>query len=247
MQVTIAVDSEVNHAVFANLLQHVIEETKSRLDIAIAIAVEVNLHQDIRFLGGTTNLCSALATKSNGCCFVPALSSQPTRGTVYLQETTTDVLGELTVCFAVANDVATLDIIFRVVDVFLYQSRVRLASRGIVLWEVGVDKDIVKLHTLSFQRVENKVLYRPERVFRKSISTQSVLIADHYKLIICMLTQENEVRDGAWYELQFLEAVNLLVFWFTDDGPVTIDKEYFLHCMLSFCCSCSSSFASILP
>ena len=84
VQVAIAVNGEVYHAVFANLFQHVVEETQSCLNVATTVAVEVDLYPYIRLFGSATNLSGTFSAKSDGSSLLPTLCSQPTRGTVYL-------------------------------------------------------------------------------------------------------------------------------------------------------------------
>ena len=55
-------------------------------------------------------------------------------------------------------------------------------------------------------------------------------------MVVSVLSQESQTTDRAWYKLQLLERVNLLVFGFSDDGSVAVYKEYFLHVNLSVEC-----------
>ena len=52
MQVSIAADVKVCHAMLGNLLQHVVEESKPRLYVAFAIAVQTDTHLNVCLLRG---------------------------------------------------------------------------------------------------------------------------------------------------------------------------------------------------
>ena len=119
------------------------------------------------------------------------------------------------------------------VHIFLHQSRVGLARRGIVLGEMRVDEHVVKLNAFAAKRAEDKVVDRPEGILGKTVGTQTVLIADHHELVVGMLTQEGKAGDGTRYELQFLERVNLLVLRLADDGAVAVNEQYLFHILLS--------------
>ena len=60
MQVALGVNSEVYHAMLANLLQHVVEESQACRDVAMAIAVKVHLDVNVRFFSGALHLGSTL-------------------------------------------------------------------------------------------------------------------------------------------------------------------------------------------
>ena len=66
VQVAIAMDGEVYHAVLAYLFQHVVEEAEPRLNIAMSVAVQVETYKDVGLFGGTTDFCLALATEGDG-------------------------------------------------------------------------------------------------------------------------------------------------------------------------------------
>ena len=206
-----------------------VEETQPRLDVALTVAVEVYLDVDIGLLGSTHHLGSTLATIGNGYGASPALAGITTERTVYLQEAAADVGSKLAVSISVADDIAMLDVVVGIVEVFLDQSELWFAVARMLFRKAGVDKDFVKLHAFALQRIENEVLYGPEGVFRKGFGAQSVLIAHHDKLIVSMLAQESEAADSLGYKLQFLEGINLFVLGFTNQGAVTVYKENLLH------------------
>ena len=215
VQIAFRMYRQVHHAMFADLLQHVVEESQSRRDVTLSRAVQTDLDFNIRLLRGTLHLCITLTGKEGLRHLVP---------TAYLQELTSDVLRKLAVGITVTNHITVGDIVLWIVHVFLHQSCVGLPRWCMIFWEMGINQDFVKLHTLSFQCLQDEVMDRPEGVFWKRVGTQSVLVADHDKLKVETLTDEHEVTDGTLHEFQFLERIYLLVGRFLDNSTVTVDE-----------------------
>ena len=71
VQVAFHADGQIHHAVFANLFQHVVEESQSRLNVAVPVSVQVHLDIDVCFLGGALNFCRAFSAIGNGSHLVP--------------------------------------------------------------------------------------------------------------------------------------------------------------------------------
>ena len=197
----------------AYLFQHVVKESQSSLDVAVSVAVQVQAYVDVSLLGGTSHLRLPLAAIGYCCRFVPV---------AYLQELAADVGSKLSVRVSVSNDIAVCNVVSWRVHVLLHQSGVGLAGGSIVFREVRVDEDVVKLHSLALQCVDDEVLYGPEGVFWKSLRSQTVLIGHHDEQVVRMLSEEDEVGDGTRHELQLLEAVYLLVLWLTDNRSVAV-------------------------
>lgn len=68
---------------------------------------------------------------------------------------------------------------------------------------MAVDLDVVEFHALAFQRVENKILHRPEGIFQERWRTQPVLIADHDEAEVRMAAQEAEGTDNTRTNFSF--------------------------------------------
>ena len=117
-----------------------------------------------------------------------------------------------------------LDVVFRIVHVFLHQPRVWFACRCVVLREVRVDEDIVEGDAFVGKCLENEIVDRPERVFRESLSAEAVLIGDHHKAEVELFANECEVAYDTRHEAKLVERVDLLVGRFTDDGAVAVDE-----------------------
>ena len=230
VQVAVAAHSEVYLAVLADLFQHVVEESQSRLYVATPATVQIYSDEYVRLFCRALHLGSAFASESDGGSPLPRGGSLGVSCcTVYLQELTANVFCKFAVGLAIANHVAVGNVILRVVHILPYQSRIGLAGRGIVLREMWIDEYLVKLHTLAFQRVEDEVVNRPESVLRETVGAQTVLVADHHKLVVSMLAQEGQAADSMGYEFQFLKRVYLLVLRLLYDGAVAVDEEYLFH------------------
>ena len=91
---------------------------------------------------------------------------------------------------------------------------------------MGVYQNLIESDAFALEGLEDEVVYWPEGVFWKGICPQSVLIAHHDELKIEFLSDEGQIAEHAWHELQFLECVNLLVGRFLDEGTVTVDMTY---------------------
>ena len=150
----------------AYLLQHVVKESQSRLDVAMTVAVEVHLNIYVGLLGGALHFCYAFSSKQQFGYLLPghAVASQYKRLASY-------VLCQLSVCFSVSYNVRILNIIRRVIHVLLYHSRAWFASRGIVLGEVAVDELLIESDALVGQRLNDEVMNGPEGVLGERVST----------------------------------------------------------------------------
>ena len=82
-----------------------------------------------------------------------------------------------------------------------------------------------EVDALALQGLDDEVVYWPEGIFRKGVGTQSVLVAHHHQLVVGVLGNEGEVAEYALGEYQLLEAVNLLILWFLNQGSIAVDEE----------------------
>ena len=129
----------------------------------------------------------------------------------------------------VADDKAARQVIVRVVQVSRQHARTGLACRGIVFRKASVNQNIVELDAFVLERLEHQVVYGPESLFRKRGRTQSVLVGHHDQLKIQFLPDEIQVAEHLGIKLQFLERIQLIIYGrFDDEGPVAVDKQYFL-------------------
>ena len=85
-----------------------------------------------------------------------------------------------------------------------------------------------------------------ERRFGKGVGSQPVLIRGQHQLEI-EPGEGLQRRDGAGYELQLPEAVDLLVRGFGDDRAVAVDEEGFFHGLKFLTVSMSRAFSLGVP
>ena len=90
---------------------------------------------------------------------------------------------------------------------------------------MAVDVLLAEVDALALQGLDDEVVYRPEGIFRKGVGAQAVLVAHHHQLVVGVLGNEGEVAEYALGEYQLLEAVNLLILWFLNQGSIAVDEE----------------------
>ena len=219
LQVTFGVYRKVNHSVFANLLQHMVEESQSCADVAFARSVEVYLYPDVGLFRGAFHFGRTFSGKQQLGYFCPcyALIAKNKRFT-------TDVLGKLTVGFAVADNVRVCYIVLWIVDIFLNQSDVWLAGWGVVFGEVWVYQNLVEGDSFALKSLQYKIVYGPERIFGESLCSKAVLIANHHKLKVQLLAYKGQVAEHSLHEFQLPKTINLFVGWFFNQRSVAVDK-----------------------
>ena len=85
-----------------------------------------------------------------------------------------------------------------------------------------------KGNALATEGLQDKVVYRPERIFGKGIGAKPILIAHHDQLEVQMLLYETQVGKHTRNEPQFGKGVNLLVLGFLYQRSISVNKQYFL-------------------
>ena len=164
VEVTLGVDGEVHHSVLSYLLQHVVEEAQSCGDVAVARTVEVHLNIYVSLLGGAFYLGDAVAGKENFGYLVPVHA-------VFAQYQTlaSQVLGQLSVGFTVADDIAVDQVVFWIVNIVGQHAGARLSHGRVVLGEMAVYQLLLEVDSLTFQCLDDEVVHRPESVFREGV------------------------------------------------------------------------------
>ena len=219
VEVTFDADIEVDAPVTTNLLEHVVEEAKTGLNMAGSCAVESEADGNISLFRGASNAGSAFSVDDG------LGSLLPTDVLVQDNSLAADVMGQLAVGVAVTDDVAAgYIVVFRVVHVFLHHPRAGFAGRGVVLREVRVNEDVIEVDSLSFQGLQDEILRWPKGFFRECISAQPVLIAHHHELVVGTLGNKSQPAEHTRLEADFLQGVHLLVEWLFDQCAVAIDK-----------------------
>lgn len=95
---------EVYHAMFTNLLQHVVEKSQAGLNVAASAAVKVQTDEDVSLFGGASQFSLTLASIGDSCYFVPCRAEWFFGVGGYLEETASYVLGKFTISVSVADD-----------------------------------------------------------------------------------------------------------------------------------------------
>ena len=176
LEVALGVNGEVHHAVLAYLLEHVVEESQSGLDVTLTRAVEVHLNIDVGLLRRAPHLSGAFSGKQQFGNLGPghAVAAQD-------EGLAADVAGQLLVGLTVAYNIRVLNVIRRIIHVLLDHPRAWFAGRGVVLGEVAVDELFVERDALVCQCLEDEVMNRPERVLGEGVCAEPVLVADHHE------------------------------------------------------------------
>ncbi len=221
MQVAVAEDLQINVSVARNLLEHVVEEAQSRVNVAASLAIEVHADADFRLCRIALHRGDALTSINHFLHLLPV-------GEKILAA---KVLRQLSVAIAVADHKAVRKVVVSR-QILAQHAGARFARGETFRGEAAVDVDGVELHALALQDVEHQVLRGPEVGFGIRGSSQSVLIAHHHKQIVSVLAQETECRDATGQEVELLEAVDLLVLRFAENGAVAVDEKYLLHLLI---------------
>ena len=130
----------------ANLLEHVIKETKTGRDVATSRAVKICSHVDIGLFCGACHFSPAFSCKEQFGNLVPVHAVFPEN-----ERFASNVFRKLTVGLPVADDKAISDIVFGIVEIFCDKSGVWLPRGSIVLGEVAVYEYLVERNALSFE------------------------------------------------------------------------------------------------
>ena len=62
-------------------------------------------------------------------------------------------------------------------------------------------------------------------VFTKGVFRNLAFIAQHTDYELVMVSNEGEVAEHALGKYQLLEAVNLFILWFLNQGSIAVDEE----------------------
>ena len=221
LQVTFHANGKVNAAVLANLLQHVVKETKPGGNIAPTTAVQIEADKDIRLFRRAAHLGNTFSGKQKLSYPVPIGRGQHTIcfQVLFLQylfivlkqnSLAAQIFGQFYICSTVADDKTVRQVIVSR-HIFSHHSGTRFAGWGIIFGKAAVYQDIIECDTLPFQCLQHQIMHRPESIFRERIRSQSVLIGNHDKLIIQLAPNEAQITEHFGTKLQFLERVELII------------------------------------
>lgn len=235
LQVAFRADIQIHSAMLADLLQHVVEESQSRTDVAPAATVQIQAYLNVGFLGRAAHTGFTFSCKKDFGNAVPTVhvaDALVRKGVLVLllqnQGTATEVQGQLRVRLTVADDPTGRHVV-TARSVTSQHGRTRLARGQILFRETAVYQHIVERYALSLQGAHHQIVHRPKSVFRKGIRAQPVLVGHHDKLVIQFLADKCQIAHHARHERQFLERVYLLVRRLFYQSAVAVYKQGFFH------------------
>jgi hypothetical protein len=89
---------------------------------------------------------------------------------------------------------------------------------------MAVDELLLEDDALASQRVHDELVNGPERLLRKRVGAETVLIGHHDEFEVSMLTDESQIAEHPFLERQFAEVIDLLVKRLLDKGSVAVDE-----------------------
>ena len=157
-----------------------------------------------------------------------------------------EVAGQQDVGRAVADDVARREVVFAA-RVAAEHPCPGFARGGVVGFEGAVNELVVEADAFAFERREHPFVGGPEGRFGERRRAQPVLVGGQYQFEI-QSRQRSQPRDGARYEAEFFEAVDLPVDGrFDDQRAVAVDEECFFHGRKVLTVRSRRSFSAVVP
>ena len=248
-------------AVVDDLFEHVVQKTQPRRDPAAGrpASVEVEAHGDPRLARFAPYLDPPLSAADVLGDLLPRVGDERAglRGPRFAQQPFAlpargeqdaprpEVAGQQYIGRAVADDVARGQVV-SAAEVVAEQARAGLSRGGSVALERAVDQLVGEFDPFAAERREHLFVCGQERRFGKGVGSQPVLVRGQHQLEI-EPGEGLQRRDGAGYELQLPEAVDLLVRGFGDDRAVAVDEEGFFHGLKFLTVSMSRAFSPGVP
>ena len=118
---------------------------------------------------------------------------------------------QLGVSLTVADDIAGSEVVVLTLHVLAHHASAGFACGSVILRKMSVDELFSEMDTLGGQCLEHQVMDRPERLFRKGIRAQSVLVGHHDQFKVGLLAYQSQIAEDALLELQLLKSVDLLI------------------------------------
>ena len=243
-QVACRFDRECDASVVGDLGEHVVEESDSRGDAPCAGAsVEVERERDLRLGRAAREGDAAFAAADELGDPLPRRGDQCAGrfGAGFAQRTAArflvggeqdaprpEIACQQHVGRPVADDVTGREVVASV-EIAAEHPRAGFARGGVVGFEGAVDELVVEADAFAFERREHPFVGGPEGRFGERRRAQPVLVGGQYQFEI-QSRQRAQPRDGARYEAEFFEAVDLPVDGrFDDQRAVAVDEECFFH------------------
>ena len=231
VKVALAGDVEVYVTMTRYLFEHVVKETKTGADVALAVAIQADAHLNVRLVCGSDYRGSAVASKEYLCY------ARPRHVLAYYQALAAKVLCQLCICLSIAYYIRVLHIHLFAIHVGGEHGSTRFASGQILVRKRAVYMLGGELYALALEDVKHQIVRRPEVCFGIRRRTQPILIADKHQFVVGMAHEERQCTYGTRQELKLLERVYLFVLWLAQYGAVSVYEKYpLLHRYLgSFC------------
>ena len=220
IQIAFHGDLHAETTVGRDLVQHMVKETHTGVDLAAAFTIQPDLNVDLRLFGVALNVRVAVTLGQLLTNFCPVKG-----GTVIAQPGDTHVLRQCNIGHAIANDIAIGFIQHVIRQVAFDQLYLRLAAVTFIGRQVWADQHLIKFNALRGQHLHHQVMRAVKIRLRETVGTQPVLVSDHHQLIAGFLQLEQH-RDYIGFKSQFVETIDLKIGWrLRNKGTVTIDKE----------------------
>lgn len=231
LQVTVHADIQVETAVAGYLLQHMVEETDTGIDVADALSVQIQAHADIGLGGGALHFHTALAGIEDLGNLIPVVNignGGMIEGILVtlLQNKglAAEIQGQLGIGLPVTDHIAAGQIV-AAVHILGEHGGAGLAGRLVLLGQGAVDMGVLEENAFCGKHTEHQGMNGHKVLIGESRGSQTVLVAHHDKVIIQILGDEMQVPDHAGLEKQFLKGIYLKIFGLTDQCAVTVDKK----------------------
>ena len=238
-------DRQVQTAMLAYLFQHVIEETQSGMDVAGTVTIQIQRHENVRFLCCTAYFRFPFSGKKEFGNFIPIFRDKGTylfqtfagssstfgfrfqQCSIILQKNSpaTQVLSQFHIRRTVTDNETSGKIVLRIIQILRQHSCTWLPGRCHIFRHTTVDEDFIKRNPFTFQRLHHQVMRRPESFFRERCRAQPILIGHHRKFEIQFATDEAQVTHHFGIKLQLFQRIQLVIYGrFNHQSPVTVYK-----------------------
>src|SRR6202171_1263685 len=223
VEVARASQVEREAAVLRDLFQHVIEEPQAGGDRARAIARQIEVDMDVRFLRFAMHLrAQRLADDAPGNGWPGLVRTAPQ---AYLQALKAQILGKFHIRVAVADHVAACLVDGMGREKFLHHADLGFAAGTVLALEVRTDAHRFELDSLGTEKLQDESVSALEILLRKTRSSESVLIGDHDEREARRFELEQR-RHHSGHEANLLQTVYLFVRRLLVQGAVAIQKQY---------------------
>ena len=215
------------------------------MDVAGTVTIQIQRHENIRFLGRAVYFRFPFSGKKEFGNFIPIFRNKGAylfqtfasgcstfgfrlqQRSIILQinSPATQILSQFHIRRAVADNETSGKIVLRIIQILRQHPCARLPGRRHIFRHTAVDEDFIKRNPFTFQRLHHQVMRRPESFFRERCRAQPILIGHHRKLKIQFATDEAQVTHHFGIKLQLFQRIQLVIYGrFNHQSPVTVYK-----------------------